>query len=71
MFKRIRECIYWWKISKKAKKYLQHQIVMARHMDKYPPPTPEEVKTFVEEWKKFGCDVTVPNFGSAKFEGRI
>ena len=70
MCKTLKRWWYWWKLSRKTKKFFKEEIMLARH--KGPMQFSESTRTeVIENWAKAGYDITTPNFGGGSFETRI
>jgi hypothetical protein len=54
MFKFFFRWVYWWKLSRKAKKHLKRQIEITKSLGPAEPPTFEEVKDFIVWAEKHG-----------------
>jgi len=67
MFKFFFRWVYWWKQSRKSKKFFKEELMLARHRGplEFNESTRLEV---IADWKKAGHDITVPNFGGKRQE---
>lgn len=62
MFKVFKRWLYWWKLSRKSKRFFKEEIMLAKHRG----PLEFDEKTrdaIIADWKKQGIDITKPNFG--------
>lgn len=66
MFKIIKRWIKYWKQGKKAKKYIQQQILLSSKRGPY-EITRADIDAVINDWKAVGVDITKPNFSGGTF----
>ena len=72
MFDTLNRWWYWWKRGRAWKKFIAHELMMARVIRSRSKPFNEATRLeVINDWKKAGHDITVPNFGGGKIETGI
>ena len=67
MLKIIKNWIYWWKKGRRSKQFFEEELMMAKHRE--PAEFKETIRqAVINDWKKSGIDITVPNFGGGRQE---
>ena len=69
MFKTLKRWWYYWKLGRKVKKFIAHELMVARVIRSPKMPFNESTRLeVIADWKKAGHDITVPNFGGKRQE---